>query len=313
VTADSSDSSRVLVEGPWRHEFVPANGSRFHVAVAGPDDRDTPLVVLLHGFPQCWWAWRHQIPALGTAGYRVAAMDLRGTGASDKPPLGYDAVTLARDVAGVIRSLGSQRAVVVGHGVGGGLAWTLPAVVPAVVRAVGAVSAPHPLHLRSQVPRLLASRTARHLAYFQLPFFPEQSLIRRDLVARLLAEWGGPGFADDDELVALYREAARVPFAAHSQLEHLRWLVRSTPRFDGRRYLAALRDAAPVPSLQLHGELDPCLPVAHARSQAQHVGEAARFVAVAGAGHFVPEEAPEQVNALLRDWLAVVSPVAGPA
>ncbi|MDQ2624503.1 MAG: alpha/beta hydrolase, partial [Actinomycetota bacterium] len=112
----TTDSSRVLVEGPWRHEFVPANGSRFHVAVAGPDDRETPLVVLLHGFPQCWWAWRHQIPALGAAGYRVAAMDLRGTGASDKPPLGYDAVTLARDVAGVIRSLGSQRAVVVGHG-----------------------------------------------------------------------------------------------------------------------------------------------------------------------------------------------------
>lgn len=307
------DSSRVLVEGPWRHEFVPANGSRFHVALAGPDDRDTPLVVLLHGFPQCWWAWRHQIPALDAAGYRVAAMDLRGTGASDKPPLGYDAVTLARDVAGVIRSLGSQRAVVVGHGVGGGLAWTLPAVVPAVVRAVGAVAAPHPLHVRSRLHRVVRGGTARHLAYFQLPYFPERSLTRRDLVARLLAEWGGPGFADDDDLVGLYREAARVPFAAHSQLEQLRWLVRSTPRFDGRRYLAALRDAAPVPSLQIHGALDPCVPVQHARSDAGLVGPAARFAVVEGAGHFVPEEAPEQVNALLREWLAVVSPVPDPA
>lgn len=305
------DSSRVLVEGPWRHEFVPANGSRFHVAVAGPDDRETPLVVLLHGFPQCWWAWRHQIPALAATGYRVAAMDLRGTGASDKPPLGYDAVTLARDVAGVIRSLGSQRAVVVGHGVGGGLAWTLPAVAPGVVRAVGAVSAPHPLTFRSRLPLLLRGGTARHLLYFQLPYFPERSLTRRDLVARLLAEWGAPGFTDDEELVAMYRASARVPFAAHSQLEQLRWLVRSTPRFDGRRYLTALRDAAPVPSLQIHGELDPCLPVAHAASLPQHVGEAARFVAVAGAGHFVPEEAPDQVTALLREWLAVVTPEVG--
>jgi len=301
------DSSRVLVEGPWRHEFVPANGSRFHVALAGPGDRDTPLVVLLHGVGQCWWTWRHQIPVLAEAGYRVAAMDLRGTGASDKPPLGYDAVTLARDVAGVIRSLGSRRAVVVGHGVGGGLAWTLPAVNPEVVRAVGAVSAPHPLHLRSHAPRILSAAAWRLVAYAQLPWFPERSMRERDLAARLLAAWSAPGFADD-AAVELYRDAARVPFAAHSQLEHVRWLVRSTPRFDGRRYLTALRDAAPVPSLQVHGELDPVLRVRHARSDARYVGAGARYEVVAGAGHFVPEEAPEDVSRLLREWLAVVSP-----
>ena len=307
------DSSRVLVEGPWRHEFVPANGSRFHVALAGPSDRETPLVVLLHGVGQCWWTWRHQIPALAEAGYRVAAMDLRGTGASDKPPLGYDAVTLARDVAGVIRSLGSQRAVVVGHGVGGGLAWTLPAVAPGVVRALGAVAAPHPLHLRTNATRILSAAAWRLVAYAQLPYFPERSMTRRDLAARLLGAWGTAGLADDAEALAFYRAAARVPFAAHSQLEHVRWLVRSTPRFDGRRYLAALRDAAPVPSLQLHGTLDPLLRATHARSDAQYVGDAARFVAIEGAGHFVPEEAPEQVTALLREWLAVVSPAEGSA
>ena len=302
------DSSRVLVEGPWRHEFVPSNGSRFHVAVAGPGDRDTPLVVLLHGVGQCWWTWRHQIPVLAEAGYRVVAMDLRGTGASDKPPLGYDAVTLARDVAGVIRSLGSQRAVVVGHGVGGGLAWTLPAVAPAVVRAVGAVAAPHPLHLRARAPRILSAAAWRLVAFAQLPYFPERSMRQRDLGAHLFESWSAPGFADDGA-VDFYRAAARVPFAAHSQLEHVRWLVRSTPRFDGRRYLAALRDAAPVPSLQLHGELDPALRVKHARSDARHVGPAAQYAVVGGAGHFVPEEAPEEVATLLRDWLAVVSPV----
>src|SRR5690606_9999311 len=112
----------------------------------------------------------------------------------------------------------------------------------------------------------------------------------------------------DDAAVELYRDAARVPFAAHSQLEHVRWLVRSTPRFDGRRYLAALRDAAPVPSLQLHGELDPALRVRHARSDARYVGAGARYEVVAGAGHFVPEEAPEEVSQLLREWLAVASP-----
>lgn len=305
------DSSRVLVEGPWRHEFVPAHGSRFHVAAAGPDDHDTPLVVLLHGFAQCWWAWRHQIPALAEAGYRVAAMDLRGTGASDKPPLGYDALTLARDVAGVVRSLGARRAVVIGHGVGGGLAWTLPAVAPGVVRAVGAVAAPHPLHLRAHLAGGLRGGATRRLAFVQLPWFPERSMTRGDLVERLLTEWSA--VAPEPGAVDFYREAARVPFAAHSQLEHLRWLVRSTPRFDGRRYLAALRSAAPVPSLQVHGEADPCMPLHHARPGVETVGRGARFASVPGAGHFVPEERPAELSALLRDWLAEVSPVPGRA
>ncbi|MEK8227509.1 alpha/beta fold hydrolase [Oerskovia sp. M15] len=122
MTTDSSDFSAALVDGPWRHEFVPANGARFHVALTGPESRGSgsgaPLVLLLHSFPQFWWAWRHQLEALGEAGYRVAAMDLRGTGASDKPPIGYDAPTRTRDVAGVVRSLGADRAVVVGHGTG---------------------------------------------------------------------------------------------------------------------------------------------------------------------------------------------------
>ena len=95
--------------------MVAANGARFHVAVAG----DGPLVLLLHGFPQFWWTWRHQLPALADAGYRVAAMDLRGVRRQRQPPRGYDPRTLAEDASGVIRSLGDRDAVVVGQGLGG--------------------------------------------------------------------------------------------------------------------------------------------------------------------------------------------------
>ena len=70
-----NDASSVLIDGPWEHRFVAANGARFHVAELG----EGPLVVLLHGFPQFWWAWRHQLTALSEAGYRVAAIDLRAT------------------------------------------------------------------------------------------------------------------------------------------------------------------------------------------------------------------------------------------
>ncbi|HEY5515894.1 MAG TPA: alpha/beta hydrolase [Pengzhenrongella sp.] len=304
------DSSAVLMTGPWRHQFVPANGARFHIALAGADDREAPLVVLLHGFPQFWWAWRHQIEVLAAAGYRVAAMDLRGTGASDKPPHGYDVPTLTRDVAGLIRSLGADRAVVVGHGLGGAVAWSMPALQPSVTQAIAALSAPHPLHLHAGARRGLRRVTAQHLAFFQLPYLPERALTHSDLVGRLLREWGAPSWLDDDTR-STYLSAAQVPFAAHSAMEQVRWLVRSTPRLDGRRYLAALRTPAQVPTLQLHGELDRCLPASYAAlpaAEAAVAGSRHRFELVPHAGHFLPEEAPDRVNTILTSWLAEVAP-----
>lgn len=295
----SVDAASVLIEGPWTHRFVAANGARFHVAEAGTG----PLVVLLHGFPQLWWAWREQIPALAEAGYRVAAIDLRGAGASDKPPQGYDVPTLTRDVAGVIRSLGSSQAVVVGHGLGGTVAWSMPVLRPAVTRAVGVLGAVHParMHTAAAARPMLGGSTARRLAFFQLPWFPERRLTHGDLAVRLLREWGAPGWLTP-EVAATYRSAMQVPFAAHSSMETLRWLVRSTPRVDGHRYLAAMRTPVEVPVLQLHGALDGCLPTS-ALGAAEH-GRPHRREVIPGAGHFLPEEAPEQTTTLLLDWLA---------
>ncbi len=306
----TTDTSAVLVDGPWQHRFVPANAARFHVAIGGPDDRDAPLVVLLHGFPQYWYAWRHQLTALASAGYRVAAMDLRGSGASDKPPQGYDVPTLAADVAGLVRSLGSDRAVVVGHGTGGAVAWAMPALHPGVTRAVGALSAPHPVRMHASVVRWLRPGPLRHLTFFQLPGLPERALMEGDRVDRVLREWGGPGWPDAQTL-ATYRAAAQVPFAAHSAMEQVRWMVRSTPRADGRRYLQALTEPVRVPVLQLHGSADGCLPVASASLTGEDrrlVAADYRFTVVPRAGHYLPEEAPERVTELLAGWLAEVAP-----
>ena len=303
------DSSRLLVEGPWRHELVAANGSRFHVALSGPDEHETPLVVLLHGFPQMWWAWRHQIPALAGAGYRVAAMDLRGTGASDKPPIGYDVPMLARDVAGVVRSLGARRAVVVGHGTGGEIAWATAATQPTAVRAVAALAAPHPYLVRTRPTRVLTSHTARHLAFIQLPSFPERAFVRRGRARKVLTEWAGRGVHDEAAL-ELYDAAMQVPFAAHSTMERQRWQVRSVPRFDGRRYTSALRETLTVPALQVHGRTDAVVPVQRARPEGPAVaaaGDRYRF-AVVEAGHFLHEENPAAVNETLLGWLGEVAP-----
>src|SRR5215211_7613215 len=121
VLVPPPEPSTVRIAGPWTHREVSANGIRLHVVECG----DGPLVLLLHGFPEFWWSWRHQLIGLADAGFRAVAVDLRGYGDSDKPPRGYDGWTLAGDIAGLIRSLGERDAAVVGHDWGGLLAWTV--------------------------------------------------------------------------------------------------------------------------------------------------------------------------------------------
>lgn len=298
----SDEASPVLLDGPWTHRFVPAHGSRFHVALAGAGETSAPLVVLLHAFPQFWWAWRHQLVALGEAGYRVAAMDLRGFGASDKPPIGHSTPQLARDVAGVIRSLGVRSAIVIGHGLGGTIAWSMPSLAPAVTRAVGIVANPHPVTLHTIRPGLLPAGSLAAVARFQLPWFPEHGLRSGRLVETVLRGWAAPGWADPQ--VARYTAAMQMPFVAHSAMEHLRWLVRSTPRPDGTRYLTSVRAPITVPVLEVEGAQDRFLGRSTARRDARFVTGSFRSETIAGAGHFVPEEAPEALNGVLLDWLA---------
>ncbi len=292
------DASVAAVPGPWEHRKVAANGARFHVAELG----EGPLVVLLHGFPEFWWAWRHQLPALAAAGYRAVAMDLRGYGASDKPPRGYDTPTLTADVASVIRALGAARATVVGHDWGAWVAWSMPALQPKVTAAVGALSMGHPLVMRSALGLGRQRRAAGRLLAFQTPLAPERSLVRGDGVGNLLRSWSGPGWPDE-ETVAQYTRAMQVPFVAHTSMEYYRWAVRSLPRRDGRRFASAVKPPVTVPVLQLQGGLDPwVLPETAARSQRWIAGEL-RYELVPSAGHFLPEEAPGRVTDALLTWL----------
>lgn len=298
----SADFSSVLIDGPWKHELVPANGARFHVAIAGPVDAPGPLVVLLHSFPQFWWAWRFQIEALAAAGHRVAAMDLRGVGASDKPPSGYDVATRSRDVAGVVRSLGADSAVIVGHGLGGVLAWAMASLQPSVTDGVVALSAPHPAHLHRTARAALTPTALKHLAFLQLPVLPERAFANRSLTTQLLVE-GSYERRSSSEL-ATYETAMAVPFAAHNSIEAVRWLMRSTPRLDGRRFLSVVRRPIAVPAMQVHGAHDAFLRPEGVELDAAALARDLRFEMLDDAGHFLHEERPEQVDRLLLDFLA---------
>jgi pimeloyl-ACP methyl ester carboxylesterase len=295
VIADASD---VLIDGPWTHRFVSANGARFHVAESGSG----PLILLLHGFPQFWWTWRHLLPVLTTSGYRAAAMDLRGYGASDKPPRGYDTLTLANDVAGVIRGLGESQATIIGHDWGAWLAWSMPATVPRVTRAVVPMSMGHPLQMLGSFPRNRSLRSLLAQAAFQIPIRPERDLEQGTGVDRILRQWSATDFPDQATLKR-YRRAMQMPFVAHTSMEYYRWVVRSRLRPDGRRFVTTVRRPIHVPVLYLHGAEDAWVTPEAAAGSARWVHGGLSLHIVPKAGHFLPEEAPDAVANHLLPWL----------
>ncbi|WP_076260302.1 alpha/beta fold hydrolase [Intrasporangium flavum] len=296
------DAAFVNVEGPWEHRYVSANGARFHVAELG----DGPLVLLLHGFPQFWYTWRHQMVALAEAGFRVAAMDLRGYGGSDKPPRGYDTYMSTLDAASVIRALGEKQAVVVGQGLGGWISWSMPTFRRDVTRAVASLSMPHPRIMRHATWTDRKQRRASSwIVGLQRPFVPEREMAEsHEYVGELMRAWSSPfGEFPTDTDVERYGDAMMIPFVAHSAAEHYRWLGRSSVRPDGPLFMRRVRHAIRVPVLQLQGTDDGCVLPASTRGSGAFVPGDYRHVNVEGAGHFLTEEAPEQVNAALLSWL----------
>jgi pimeloyl-ACP methyl ester carboxylesterase len=297
----------IAISGPWTHRSVSANGTRFHVVEAG----DGPLVLLLHGFPEFWWTWRHQLAGLPEAGFRAAAVDLRGYGGSDKPPRGYDLVTAASDAAGLIRSMGEANAIVVGHGLGGLIAWTVAAYYPKVVRRLAVVSMAHPLRMRAAMftDVLGQGRRMGHALGYQLPVLPERQLLRNGAsrVGRLLENWSAPGWPDRPT-EQIYSRAMRIPSVAHSALEYHRWLARSGVRPDGLRYARHMRAPIQAPTLHLHGAVDPCVLPQTARGAGRYVDGPYRWRVIDGAGHFPHEERPAAFDTELYGWLADPEP-----
>jgi pimeloyl-ACP methyl ester carboxylesterase len=291
----------VLRPAGWDHQEVSANGARFHAVVAGSG----PTVLLLHGFPQYWWAWRHQLAALADAGWRAIAMDLRGVGGSDKPPRGYDPLTLAADAAGLLRALGVTRAAVVGTGIGGGLAWTLAATEPDLVSAAAIAAAPHPHQLRAALRDPGFLRRHPEFLRYQVPIRPERRLAADGAaeVGRLLRSWSAtPAFPDHDD-EQRFRAVLQQDPTAFCWMEMFRWLMRSLPRSDGRRWAERTATPLPQPTLLLAGQRDPMF-------SATMIAAARRYVAgpldgrQLPTGHFPFSEDPAGANHLLLQFLS---------
>jgi pimeloyl-ACP methyl ester carboxylesterase len=176
-----------------RHRHVDTNGIRMHIAESGPVDG--PAVVLCHGFPECWYSWRHQLEVLGDAGYRVIAPDQRGYGTTDMPPSvdQYTQLHLVGDLVGMLDALEIERSVVVGHDWGGPVAWHSALLRPDRFVGVAALSihwggvAPVPTPL---VPPTEAMRAALAGGFLYILYFQDPGVAERELDADLRRSLG---------------------------------------------------------------------------------------------------------------------------
>jgi pimeloyl-ACP methyl ester carboxylesterase len=205
---------------PIEHAEVLANGMDFHVATAGP--QDGPPVLLLHGFPEFWYGWRHQIEALADAGMRVVAPDLRGYGGSTKPTSvsAYALDTLADDVCALAHAMGFSSFSVVGHDWGGIVAWHLAARDAQRLRCVAILNAPHPAALSSfMLAHPLQIARSAYVGFFQVPWLPEALLGANDhaLLSLSLTRSSRAGTFDATSLEA-YRAAWSRPGALSGML-----------------------------------------------------------------------------------------------
>ncbi len=298
---------------------VPTNGVELEIAEHGPPDG--PLVILLHGFPELGYSWRHQIGPLAAAGYRLLVPDLRGFGGSDapEPADAYAVAELARDVLGLLDHAGAEQATLVGHDWGADVAWKTAWMHPGRVRAVAGLSVP--FIPRAPAPPLSIMREHLgedfYIVWFQEPGVAEAALsrdVRRTLATprQWTPAWAAdaaedpptPAFMTDAELAVYVEAFERTGFRGGLGLyRNIDRNWEQTAPFSEAR--------VEQPALFLTGERDPVRRFMPAAAMEGWVTDLRASVVVPGAGHWVNQEAPEAVNAALLDWLGEVAPARG--
>ena len=284
--------SEVMNQPIEHHTAEVSPGVELHYVEAG----EGPLVVLLHGFPEFWYTWRHQIPALVEEGFRVVAPDLRGYNTSSKPE-GIEAYTLeklAGDIAQLILELGEERALVVGHDWGGVTAWELAMHHPERVQKLAVLNAPHPSVFARAILRPRQLVKSWYILAFQLPVLPELLLARDDWeVLREVFETTTYkiGILDEEEIEQTIRAFSQ-PGVATAAINYYRAGAR-LPR----------RRAQPVraPVRIIWGRQDHALSEFLADPGSKYA-PMRQGIFVEDAAHWVQNERPGRVNILLKEF-----------
>jgi len=317
-----------MAEAAREHD-VTVNGVRLRVTEQGTG----PLVLLCHGWPELAYSWRHQLPALAAAGFRVAAPDMRGYGRSEAPPdiEQYSILHMVGDMVGLVGALGETEAVIVGHDWGASIAWSSAMMRPDLFRAIAALSVPH--RARPPAPPLATLRksgiTRFYQQYFQEPGVAEAEF-ERDVAATMRRILGAGGFGDQeksDQVMIVpeggFLELLRYPETLPAWLTE-RDLAMMTENFSRSGFRGGLNYYRNIdrnweltgpwqgarimqPALFIGGTKDVVLHPKFSgpalQAMPQMVPNLRRTVMLEGAGHWVQQERPEEVNAALVEFL----------
>jgi epoxide hydrolase 4 len=284
-------------ESLFEHRYTPAGAVRLHYVEAGQG----PLVVMLHGFPEAWFSYRYQLPALAAAGYRAVAADMRGYNLSDKPRgvRAYSIDFLTSDIARLIRACGAERAVVVGHDWGAVVAWAFAMRYPALVNKLVILNVPHPLIMQRGLRTLPRQRLKSwYILFFQLPWLPELMFRAGDFFSlrqTLAHDPIRPGAFTPEE-IERYVEAMKQPGALTAGINYYRALGRDT--LSGRGLVRRID----VPVQVIWGEQDRYLETALAAPDPALVPDY-RVAYLPDASHWVQNDRPDEVNRILLDFL----------
>ena len=313
------------------HRFIETNSIKMHIAEQGQG----PLVILCHGFPELWYSWRHQLPALAEAGYYVVAPDQRGYGQTDKPEAieAYNILQLTGDIVGLVHALGEQQAIIVGHDWGAPVAWHCALLRPDIFRTVVLLSVPY---LRrswtdirpTEAMKRMAGENQFYQLYFQQPGKAEAELeadVGKSLRMLLYSASGDPSaekrwrflFGKDEALLDSVTLPERLPpwlteqeiafFTGEFKRSGFRGGLNWYRNLDRMWELTPFLSGAKVnqPSLFVAGEFDAVIAIYREAFDAleETMPNLQKKVLLPGAGHWIQQERPAEVNKLLVEFL----------
>jgi pimeloyl-ACP methyl ester carboxylesterase len=288
------------VDASIRQDHVTAGDLRFHVAMCGEGER---LALCLHGFPECWYSWRYQMPLLAELGYRVWAPDLRGYGDTDRPVAvaDYAIETLLEDVAALIDASGARSTTLIAHDWGAIIAWYFAIRRVRPLERLVIMNVPHPFAVMSAPGAWRQLFRSWYMLLFQLPWLPEALLGARDqrAIGQAFAQTCVHPERFPEAVLEVYRRSAARPGALTAMLNYYRALIRGG---GARRQQRLGPRTIETPTLMLWGEQDVAL-----RRETTFGTDA--FVSdltlryLSQASHWVQQDDPETVNRMLEAWL----------
>jgi pimeloyl-ACP methyl ester carboxylesterase len=288
-------------ESGIRIKRVQANGQSFEVAELDAQvTSGDHLALCLHGFPELNVSWRHQMPMLAKRGYRVWAPNLRGYGATSRPHSvrDYGLDHLTDDVAGLIDASGAKKVTILAHDWGAVIAWCFAIRDLCALEQLVIMNVPHPMVFRREIRTWEQFKKSWYMFFFQIPWLPETRIGAQsgDGMGGLIARTSAYPEKFDSELRAIYSAAARRPRAARAMVNYYRAAFRFSDVVD-------LGDAkVDVPTLMIWGEDDVALGLGCTEGTEEWVADLT-LKRLPGISHWVQQDAPEQVNAILEEWL----------